>query len=79
MNQCPDCESFIHYLVVRKMKGKVFIMEEHKKLYPNLKKDKDKGMVEQKEISISHYSCPECEYTIFEDDEIEAREWLEKI
>jgi len=61
------------------MKGSVFIMEPKKSLYPNMKEDKDKGFIEQEDVKIAHYSCPKCEYTIYEDDEIEARNWLEKI
>ena len=79
MNQCPDCHNFIHYLIVRKMKGKVLIMEEGKmKLQPNMVSKDGISKVDNKYF-ITHYSCPVCEYTLFEDNEIEARYWIEKI
>lgn len=80
MNECPCCEKLIDYLVVRKMRGKVYIMKANDKiLLPNMVENEDGIAVEDEKIFITHYSCPECEYTIYEDDEISAREWLEKI
>ena len=76
MNICPECKSFIHHLIVRKMEGKVYIMEEDKtELQPNMVEDDDGFPVLEDKIAIVHYSCPNCEYIIYEDGE-DAQEWL---
>jgi len=75
MNICTNCNSFIHFLVVEKIMGEIFIMKEKEnEILPNVSEDN-----EDDKRYVTQYACPHCETILFENDEIRAREFLEKI
>ena len=69
MNICPECEKFIHGLILRKAVCKSYFMEEHKN---KIEKSDTPFLV------IKQYICPECDELLFEDED-EAKDFLDKI
>ena len=71
MNICPSCKNFIHYLVVKEIISKIFIMKENKhSLTIDDFNDNKKHIIQ--------YSCPTCEVILYENDGAMAQLFLEK-
>jgi coproporphyrinogen III oxidase len=69
MNIRPECDSFIHFLIVKRALCQKYLLEEYKE---------KKTKADEPYLVVEHYECPHCDEVLFEDKD-EAKEFLNKI